>query len=562
MLNAHISPSFSSFSRGKESARRCWPAAFFLLLLGFCTPVQAQSFRFTLRAEPDVITANGISTSSIFVQLPQSGGAISAAPVVRFATTAGAIESQAQLSGGVARVLLRSSSTPGTAIITAFIGNAREAITVEFTDSDHLAERYLEIASPYVAYGALPGVITSSGKTVLDFGDTHIESDTRLDVDLYSARIWAQGGVVLRSGKGAKAKELRGDRLFYDLRRRRGVIRRADLSLGPARQEFVGADFAAPPASEPPDPSLPTLAQPLPAKTDAAGPNSGQNAEAPADQTAPETLATHGDSLFLADPAPLTAPEGAERDAEPADGPPIAVKGVPEDDAPTANDLAPPLDDDAQAIKGFAPAINDVAPGVKAFAPGVEAFARGINGSTSGLEAFAPGLKGFTSGLKGFARGVNEPLMARANEKSGAEPPASPTLHFKLGAPLVPPANEWPATPGISLQAAQRAEIRFDSAQNPPNADAHETRAAALVTMPRPQKSGEGENAPSNPPAYAPLPADGGPTPRIVELPPPDFNVASGYWVAARRLRVFPRDKVQFERASIESRRRNRRCRR
>ena len=78
-----------------------------------------------------------------------------------------------------------------------------------------------------------------------------------------------------------------------------------------------------------------------------------------------------------------------------------------------------------------------------------------------------------------------------------------------------------------------------------------QTQTNPLVSRPRPPATGA-EGAPDalpNAPTYGPLP-DGGPDPRIVELPPPAFNVDTGYWVAARRLRVFPRKEIQFERAT------------
>ena len=265
---------------------RCVIALFFLSLCGiagarFAPIAQAQNARFILRAEPDVIPANGISTTSIFVQVQDSRDAISATPVVRFATTAGTIESQSSLSGGVARVLLRSASTPGTAVVTAFIGNSREVITVEFSAEGERVDRYLEVAAPYVAYGQSAGIITSSGKSAFDFGDIHVESDVRLDIDLYAERVWAEGnknGVSVRQGRGARAKTLRGDRLFFDLQRRSGVMRRAegDSSGGDksARQEFFGSDFAALP------PLDPTTA-PADAITPVA-PLANQNANAPA----------------------------------------------------------------------------------------------------------------------------------------------------------------------------------------------------------------------------------------------------------------------------------------
>ena len=370
-----------------------------LLLAGFCLPLAARAQnRFELRAEPDVIPANGLSTTSIFVQVPPGSAAITRRSVVRFATTAGTIEGQAVLSGGVARVLLRSASTPQTATVTAFVDGAREDITVEFAEDTGLRERYLEVAAPYVAYGQTSGIITSAGKAALDFGDLHIESDVRLDVDLNMERVWAQGNagsVVIADGHGKNRVELRGDRLFYDLRKRQGVMRRSEAtSEGGARQEFVGSKFAPPPAPAP-------------------------------DGTVP----------------------------------------APKPDAPA---LITPAQNSGANAKPSAPVITPSAPAITPSVPD------------------APPAPGAVAG-------------------SLADNPA----------PLVPGG---------------------------------ETRISPLVQQPKP--SAEPGELPTEVPAYKPLP-DGNFTPRITELPPPNFNTGAGYWVAARRLRVFPRDKVQFERAAI-----------
>lgn len=366
-------------------------------LAAACAPAGAQSFRFTLRAEPEVIPANGISTSSIFVQLPsdfRSGGAISATPTVRFATTAGVIESTAVLQGGVARVLLRSSTTPGTAMVTAFVGSSREAVTVEFTTDNGLEERYLEVAAPYVAYGSDSGLITSAGKSSMDFGDLRIESDTRMDVDLMTERVWAQGSVIIRQRRGRKVNELRGDRLYYDLRRRRGVMRRGDTSQGVARQEFVGADFS-PPAPE--DPNA------VPAK---------------------EPDSKNGRLMNERPVVQVPTPE-----------PSVAIEPQPGE-----TELHP--------------------------APNTE-----VPGET---------------------------------ETDATAQPADPT----------------------------------------------QTRATALVTVPR-EGQPSADPAPQPPPPYSPLPTDDVAKPLIVELPPPEPNVTSGYWVASKSLRVFPRQRVQFQRATV-----------
>src|SRR5690606_38672044 len=165
---------------------------------------------------------------------------------VRFVTTRGVIESQAQLVGGVARVQLRSSSTPGTAIVTAIIGSAREDVSVEFSGDIGDVARYLEIAGPYVDYNSERGLVSASGLSSLDFGDLHLESDVSLVVDLFTERIWAEGtsgGVLIRRGKGPHAPAVRGDRLYYDLRRLQGVMRRVNSTDGPLREEFEGYKF-------------------------------------------------------------------------------------------------------------------------------------------------------------------------------------------------------------------------------------------------------------------------------------------------------------------------------
>jgi hypothetical protein len=453
-------------------------APLFLLLSWLLTasPAVAQN-RFTLRAEPDVIAANGISTTSIFVQMPQGRGAIQASPMVRFATTAGVIESQAQLSGGVARVLLRSSNTPGTAIVTAFIGSSREAITVEFSEENGLARRYLEVAAPYVAYGADSSQISASGKTGLDFGETHIESDVRLDVDLATERIWAQGtkgGVVIRHGRGSKAKELRGDRLFYDLRRNRGVMRRAEGATPgeSARQEFVGSNFAPPPD---------------------------------------DVTTTDGKT-----------PDGKAPDGKAPDG-----KPKPEEESPVKPPLAPSpsLDLEGEGNRGSTFVVplppptaaqeskNDASPAV---------VAPEVVGEAAQAQTTDP---------------AKEPTKGLETKDSSDEATESTTRFGDLAAQLNNSTGPSTVAPG-SL------------ADTPKTPGDSESRSTALVAVP-PVAGNDDVLKPSNAPAYSSLPDTEGFNPKIVELPPPILNVERGYWVASRRLRVFPRDKVQFERASI-----------
>ena len=466
---------------------------FFLFLCGiagarFAPVAQAQSARFTLRAEPDVIPANGISTTSIFVQVPSSRDAISANPVVRFATTAGTIESQSSLSGGVARVLLRSAATPGTAVVTAFIGNSREVITVEFSAEGERVERYLEVAAPYVAYGQSTGIITSSGKCVFDFGDIHIESDVRLDIDLYAERIWAQGnknGVSIRQGRGTRAKTLHGDRLFFDLQHRSGVMRRAegDNSNGDtsARQEFFGSDFASLPPLDPTQ--TPAVITPV-------KPGAATNDTSPAapEATTPAAGQILGDGINNDAPQNVLDNRQAQADALAQSG---AVAGkIAEQTPATQTETAAPaanLPDDVAAVN---PATTDQIP---------------------------------ESQTAPENPGDNNAQPAATSAGDGADD-------------NVQPANS-------AIGDAPAADANSDAP------GATRTQSSPLVSQPRPDADGT-PGALAKPAPYKPLPDDGA-EPRIIELPPPAFDVGAGYWVAARRLRVFPRTEIQFERASI-----------
>jgi len=418
-----------------------------LCVAGFVLPAQAQTSRFTLRAEPDVIPANGVSTTSIFVQVPQRG-AISPTGVVRFATTAGVIESQAQLSGGVARVLLRSANAPGTAVVTAFVGSSREAITIEFSEDNGVAERYLEIEAPYTAYGQGTGVVTTAGKSTLTFGDTIIESDVRLDVDLYAERVWAQGnkgGITIRHGKGSKAKQLQGERLFYDLRRKKGVIRRAEGDLTNtatgARQEFIGVNFDV-----------------LPPKAEV--------------KIEPESPANDKDRIL--NPLPPTAPLVIR------DG--VDVSTVKTGEEPVAHPETPIAVPEGET---------------KVTTP----------------ETIRPEITESEATAKAETT-ESEPEVAVKTEEPAHPESVTPGSLADVPAPLE--GSGLLVTPLITKS---KAEIN-----------------SGLAPIPEYDALGEAKLS------YEP---------QITELPVPVIDQKSGYWVTSRRMRVFPRDEVQFEKATV-----------
>ncbi|MDQ3813088.1 MAG: hypothetical protein M3347_03955, partial [Armatimonadota bacterium] len=461
-INGAVAPSAIAPSvvrvRHNGPALRC----VLLLILGLLgmgllpSAAKAQTFRFNLRAEPDVIPANGISATSILVQVQNTGGAgIVAEPIVRFATTSGIIEPQTRLTNGIARVLLRSSTTPGTAIVTAFINNAREQVAVEFSNEAIEIGRYLQVDAPYVAYAAAHGIITASGQCLLDYGGTRIESDVRLDVDLVGEKLWAEGGagqVIIRHGNGKEARELRGDRLFYDLRRRRGVMRRSDTTLGPARQEFMDFDFKPIPDSAPITPST------SPAREPSLQPASSKPAtDAPIQ--------------------PQPAPQKEEKDKPVSDKP---------GDQPEAKAQSTPVTAEPEE-------------------PGI------IESGTLGLTNLSARINADAALLPRTALPRTAILPDKANETTPA--PENDNQ----------PENDSPDE-GQDKTEGQGKEKSEDIKTPPPIPDYRplEPEQAAVTR-----------------------------TYRLTEPLPREVDNQRGYWIVARRVRVFPRDKVQFARATI-----------
>lgn len=461
---------------------------------------QAQNFRFNLRAEPDVIAANGISTTSILVQVQNGGNAISAAPMVRFISSAGSIEPQARLSGGFARVLLRSSTTPGTAIVTAIVGSSREQITVEFSSDDLGIARYLQVGGKYVAYGSNNQHITASGKSTLDFGELHIESDVRLDVDMQSERVWAEGGsgqVLIRHGSGEKAHQLRGDRLFYDLRRRRGVMRRGDTTLGSARQEFMDSDFRPLPDS-------------LPASL--------------ADDSAPSITIETPNSIVPAVPDKSTSTPTLRPDAD-------TPAAAPTPDAPSAPQApsSAPSEDTVGA--------NPVSDALRHREPTIRVALQQSPDLTAPASPVVAGPDDATEVLPPATQAGNPTTVFGAIGGERIDSERLAVLTPEIGRAL--PGTALPGSTGIDLltprsggDAGSGAPIGESLPSIPSYSDLPATTDGSIGTDVAPSTSLR-------------VPA------KISEPMPPTVDVTRGYWVVARRVRVFPHDKVQFEHSTV-----------
>ena len=510
-----------------------------LWLLCVCGAANAQSFRFDVRAEPEIIPANGVSTSSILVQVQNTGRAsISATPVVRFVTSRGTIEGQATLVNGIARVLLRSAASPGTAIVTAIIGNSREECAVEFSNNAIGGPRYLEVKGA-VAYGTEEGILTGSGPCVLEWGALHIESGTRLDVNLRTESLWAQGSsgqVVIRYGRGKEAKELRGDRLYLQLGRRRGVMRRSDTKFGPQRQEFEGTDFHVPEGD--PLPAMAVAPLPTEAQADLTRP------AVPASD--PTTISSGADPIRKGPDIPLpsnvtpSAPGDKAPDTTPNGVAPIVPNPPLEEPAQTTPEKAevgkaePPIKADSAKGAPVTPAIQPVS--IRLDNP---------NGQGSATPAAKPGVGGVS--LLGSSNVQIIPVPSALFNGSGD----SGTSRLRL----VPESSATSTSAGrygLGARDASESEEPRLALLEP------RTPAGSDPTIPgAPNNEGvEGPNKNEAPPAVAPH-DDAAVAPvvpdvmRIMEPAPPEVDPQSHYWITGKVVRVFPRDQMQFETAKV-----------
>lgn len=206
-----------------------------LLLLAFAvTPVHAAGrASVTLSASPDIIYADGKSSTVITATVRDGGGNLVAnGTSVRFTTTLGSFTPDtASTTSGVARVALTSASTPGNAAITAVAygatadGSSVGAATVEFTsDRESLFDkdaRWIRMDCPqYLIYSADTHIIEAQGKkgsAHLNYKALDIQADA-LQVDLQTQLILAHNAVLQRGRHQLRVAELR-----YDLANNAGI---------------------------------------------------------------------------------------------------------------------------------------------------------------------------------------------------------------------------------------------------------------------------------------------------------------------------------------------------
>ena len=242
-----------------------------LLLLAAVQPgFAAGQASISLAAAPDVIYADGKSSTVITATVQDSGG--HAAPdgtSVRFTTTLGTLTPDTvATTSGVARVSLTSISTAGTAKVTATVfgsglqGTSASGTSVEFTaDRESLFDkdaRWIRMDCPqYLIYSADTHIIEAQGKNRsahLDYKALDITADA-MQVDLQTETVLARNAVLQRGRHTLRVSEIR-----YDLLTASGI---AVLSGAAEAVTVTGSEFGNHAAAGGPCPVAPVV-RPVP----------------------------------------------------------------------------------------------------------------------------------------------------------------------------------------------------------------------------------------------------------------------------------------------------------
>ena len=134
-----------------------------------------ESFTVWLRANPQAIAADSISSTTISAEVLDSAGKnVPDGTQVEFSTSLGIIERTATTVAGVARVRLESGSTTGTAIVSAVIANGQ-------------------------AVGRLNVAFLAPGTEISSESFISVESDKHVGYDVDRHLVDAAGGVRIRS---------------------------------------------------------------------------------------------------------------------------------------------------------------------------------------------------------------------------------------------------------------------------------------------------------------------------------------------------------------------------
>jgi invasin-like protein len=172
----------------------------------------------SLQATPQVVRADGHSTTTITAEVRDSGGGIvpDGTPV-HFTTTVGQIDAVVPTVAGRARATFTSDAIAGVAQVSAFAGASSATISVRMAEDPSALtprSRVLSLHGKYVAYSESRGVLEAIGDARCTWKGQSITAQA-VQADLNLNIIRAQDGVTVESHK--KKSTVTGDRLALDM---------------------------------------------------------------------------------------------------------------------------------------------------------------------------------------------------------------------------------------------------------------------------------------------------------------------------------------------------------
>src|SRR2546428_1896627 len=151
----------------------CWRIGLLLAALPLASPARGALGSLALRATPEIVRADGHSTTTVTAEVRDSGGGIvpDGTPV-HFTTSAGQIDAVVPTVAGRARATFTSDAIAGVAQISAFAGASSATISVRMAeDPNALAprSRVLSLHGKYVAYSESRGILEAIGDARLSW---------------------------------------------------------------------------------------------------------------------------------------------------------------------------------------------------------------------------------------------------------------------------------------------------------------------------------------------------------------------------------------------------------
>ncbi len=201
--------------------QRLVPIRQFILLfalLALARPASASLGSLGLRAMPELVRADGHSTTTITAEVRTSGGGtVADGTEVHFTTTAGRIDDVVPTAAGRARATFTSDAIPGVAQVSAFSGASSATISVRMVEDPEAlgpSGKVLNVRGKYVAYSESQGIVEAIGDARITWKGQLITAQMA-QVDLVRSIIRARGAVQVESRD--KKKQVTGDPFAVDM---------------------------------------------------------------------------------------------------------------------------------------------------------------------------------------------------------------------------------------------------------------------------------------------------------------------------------------------------------